>query len=438
MKIGKLFLLILCLFLLIVNNLKAQDFQIDAEFRPRFEFRDGFQKPLTIDENPALQLANRTRLGIAFENQWVNARITLQDARIWGQDAITSNTLNIHLFEAWAELNVVKDFSFRIGRQPLSYDYKRLFDVKNSTVNGSSHDLALLKYKNSESKFFADLGFAYNTTGEYVAQEIYDNSKLYQSFAYLRLEKSFCKSFKASAIFVGESFQNIQTDSLDNDYIDGNFGRYTTGANLEMKSKEFPLSFILTGYYQFGKSYSKKDLVNDKYVHRDLNAYFLAAKLNYRIIKPLDVNVGLDYYSGSKSDATKDNTWNKLYGSNHSYNGSMEYWRSVPTAGLIDIYGGLVGKISPKVTADLAFHYFMTDKEMNITGVEGKALGSELDLSVKYNIVKYVQLQCGYSTYFNSDNTKLVKNMSKDTETRFQHWAFAQLTVNPILFSTKK
>lgn len=420
------------------SNLSAQDFSLNAEFRPRMEYRDGFQKPLTTEQQPSWLISNRTRLRTDFESKWINARFTIQDARVWGQDDTKSSKIGLDFYEAWAELNVVKNFGFTIGRQALTYDYQRLFGVSNWSINGNAHDLALLTYKNDSIKLFVDLGFAYNTTGENNAQEIYENEKLYQTLGFLRVEQSFCKMFKASAMFVGESFQNLQTDTANQTYIDGHYGRYTVGANLEMKSKDIPVSFILTGYYQFGKSRAKTDPVDDKEVHRDLSSFLLAAKINYQIIKPLDVYIGSDYYSGSEADATKDNTWNKLYGTNHSYNGSMEYWRDTPNEGLVDLYGGVKATFWKKVSADLAYHYFLTDKIIQIAGTTGQSLGSELDLTIKYDIVKFVQLEGGWSAYFNSENTKLVKEIDKDADTRFQNWAYVSLKINPQLFSTKK
>ena len=40
----------------------AQNFSINAEFRPRTEYRNGFQRPLTTAQNPNMIVLNRTRL----------------------------------------------------------------------------------------------------------------------------------------------------------------------------------------------------------------------------------------------------------------------------------------------------------------------------------------------------------------------------------------
>lgn len=415
----------------------AQNFYVDAEFRPRSEYRDGYQKPLSSSQDPAFIMINRTRLKVGFENDWINSAITLQDSRVFGQSEITSQNIGLNLYEGWVELKLIPDFTFTIGRQAIAYDYNRLFSTSNWTNTGKAHDLALLKYNNKDIKFRADLGFAYNNLSEVLHETLFnDDTKLYQSLGYLRLEKSFENGLKAGAIFVGEGFQNIQTDTLGVDYVDGHFGRYTTGANFELNNKEFPLSFTLTGYYQFGNSYSKTTYVDNLLVHKDLNAYFGAVKIDYNIINNLGIFVGMDYYSGTDEDAAEDNTWNKLYGSNHSFNGSMEYWKSVPTEGLVDYYGGLkYGFLKNKINAEVTYHFMTTQKDIQNEECSGKKLGSELDIKLKYKIVKNVALEGGWSTYFNSDNTNIIKGV--ETDLHFNQWAYLSLIINPQLFNTK-
>lgn len=431
---GIIFFLLVCLK---QQEISAQDFLIDAELRPRMEMRNGYQKPLTTEQKPSFLISNRTRLGAEFDSKMIKARFTIQDARVWGQNRIEANNIGLSFFEAWAELNFAKNFGFRIGRQALSYDYKRLFGESDWTMFGKSHDLGVLKYVNDSIKLYVDFGMAYNTDGENNMETVYDNPKLYQAMTFLHMEKLFCNTFKTSAMFVEESFQNLQNDSLNQQYIDGHYRRFTIGANFEMNNKKIPVNFILTGYYQLGNSVAKTDSIDGKSVHKKLNSFLLAALINYRIIKQLEVCIGGDFYSGSDFYSEKDNTWNKLYGTNHSYNGSMEYWRDVPNEGLVDIYGGIKGFFGQKVTASMLYHFFMTEKILQTAGTSGKALGSEIDLTVKYDIFKFVRFEGGWSIYFNSENTKLMKHIGREVETCFQHWVYASLKINPQLFNTK-
>lgn len=416
----------------------AQDFTISGEFRPRTELRAGFQKPLTDDLNPAMVIQNRTRLQFDYGSERIVSRFTIQDSRVWGQSSQKSNNIPLTIFEGWAQFFITPQFSLTVGRQGIAYDHNRLFTVTSWDNNGKSHDLALLKYTDINLGLRVDAGFAVNQPSAVNEETPFNDSQsYYQRLGYVRAEKNFNGRFNASAIVVAESFQNLQLDIPSGDYyVDGHYGRYTAGVNFSITDKEMPLGLLLTAYYQFGKSYGATTMQGIRIEHKDLGAYLLAAKVSYKVAKPASVYLGADVYSGSDENATDDNTWNKLYGSNHSYNGSMEYWRTLPNAGLLDYFGGVKFSLyDKKITADASFHLFSLQKSMS--GLSGKNLGSELDVKLQYKVVDDFALECGWSTYFNSDNTKLIKGLD-GVDTRFQQWAYVMLTINPQLFSTKK
>lgn len=69
------------LILLFFSNAWSQ-VTIDAEFRPRTEYRDGFRKPIADTLNPALLTVQRTRLNFDYKSASINARLSLQDAHV--------------------------------------------------------------------------------------------------------------------------------------------------------------------------------------------------------------------------------------------------------------------------------------------------------------------------------------------------------------------
>lgn len=426
-------LLVILLVAASCSTLVAQDFTINGEIRPRAEFRDGYQTPLTTDQTPALVTLNRTRLKFDFESERINTRFTIQDSRIWGTSSHNSNNIPLTIFEGWAQYMFTPELSITVGRQTLAFDYNRLFSASNWLNEGKAHDLALLKYKNADLKVQA--GFAVNQPYDVKEESLF--SLYYQRLGFVRAEKLFAEKYKASAIVVIEGFQNTTIDAPSASIVeDGtHYERVTSGINFEIVDKELPLGFLLTAYYQFGKSADQIHIESTNIIHDDLNAYLLAAKLNYQVAEPANVYLGSDIYSGTDEDSEEDNTWDKLYGSNHSYNGSMEYWKKVPTAGLIDIYGGAkFNFMDKKLTADASFHFFTTQKEMS--AYSDKKLGSELDIKLQYKVIKDFALECGWSSYFNSDNTLAIKGLA-NADTRFQQWAYIMLTINPQLFSSK-
>jgi hypothetical protein len=73
---------------------------IDAEFRPRTEFRQGFRKPLADTLDAGFVTLQRTRLNVDYKGKILNGRISLQDSRIWGNSDNKTNASKIEIYEA--------------------------------------------------------------------------------------------------------------------------------------------------------------------------------------------------------------------------------------------------------------------------------------------------------------------------------------------------
>lgn len=425
-------------------NVLAQEFSMDAEYRPRGEYRSGYSKPLSDAYKPDLLMMQRVRLNADYRSKLINATLSVQDARVFGEANAKGEVVNskkdapkLSLFEAWAELVLPKGIAFRIGRQAISYDDQRLFSKCNWSNTGNAHDLALLTYQ--YKGFRANLGYAYNNSESNPLTSDYDygSTSFYKNMAYLWLYHDFGKSgWKVSAIAISEGFQQTEVDEDEQkNYF--NCYKYTYGGNIEFKRKDFPLSAYATAYGQAGKT--NKNL--------KLNAYLLALKLNYQVVKPLSVTGGVDFYSGTGKEVDKKQktqTFSGLYGSNHSFNGSMDYWSStsLPNGGLVDLYLCGQYEICSQVSISGAFHSFRLAREM--AGTDKKGLGNEIDLDLTYKFCKIATVKAGWSTYFDSDLTKTVRGVegvaspTQDTKTRFNQWAYVSLTITPQLFSYKK
>jgi hypothetical protein len=104
---------------------------IDAELRPRSEFRSGFNQPLADTLKSAFVTQQRTRLNFNYNGGVLNARITLQDARVFGEtdtkQPTSATTGSIGIYEAWAEALLFPGTSFKIGRQGVQFEDGRIF-----------------------------------------------------------------------------------------------------------------------------------------------------------------------------------------------------------------------------------------------------------------------------------------------------------------------
>lgn len=411
----------LCLFLLLLQvSSYAQSVKVDGEIRTRAEYRSGFQNPLADTLHSATIGSLRSRLNVTYSDNKIKAKLTLQDARTYGQTGINNTNNSLGLYEAWGEYLFTPDFSASLGRQSLEYDDKRLFSAANWSNTGNSHDLLLLKYE-TKTGTKAHLGAAWNNGSDVLYESAYTVNKSYKMMTYIWLSKSFGK-LDATALWINDGFQRGTTPELLNKLS----YRNTVGGNLGLKNKTVPYSFYATAYYQFG--HNTKD--------KSLRGYLLALKNQYSITTKWSATLGVDYFSGSKSDleSGKDRTFNKLYGVNHSFNGSMEYWATLPAQGLFDLYGGITFKPNSKFNIDATFHSFSLTQELNST--DKKNIGSELDITANYTIAPEITIQGGWSAYFKTDQTDIVKKQVS-IDTKFPHWAYIMISFKPTFLSKK-
>lgn len=399
---------------------------IDAEFRPRTEFRQGFNQPLLDGTKPGFLTTQRTRLGFACKGGIVSTKITLQDARIFGEtdtkQPATATTGSLGVYEAWAELLLYPGTSLKIGRQGVQFEDGRLFSLSPWSTTGNAHDLAQLRYV--APGIDIQLGYAFNNQKAYNADtSFYSVSKMYKELEFLHITKTLGKGFDLSFLGVDESFMKSKADrSL--------YHRFTTGGTLQLKNDQNPLGFLATAYYQFGKSTPTIDL----------DAWLLAVKGTYAFNSKISGLLGADFYSGSETTlaATKTNTFNKLpYGVNHSFNGYMEYWATLPKGGLINYFGGVTLKLNNRLSTDITYYGFKLAKAMKSGTVDvDKNIGSELDLVFNYKFSAETAVQFAWCTYLETDGTKMLKYQSTTAETRFPHYAYVMLTIKPQLYKT--
>src|SRR5947207_1770818 len=117
-------------------NSQAQ-FSLTGQLRTRSEFRDGAGTLNPKGTKPAFFTSQRTRLNFGYKWDRLNFNVSVQDVRVWGQDASSignadGNRLMVH--EAWAEVVLMNasdttiktkwldNLSLKIGRQALIYD----------------------------------------------------------------------------------------------------------------------------------------------------------------------------------------------------------------------------------------------------------------------------------------------------------------------------
>ncbi len=414
----------LCLLIVLSTlSLKAQ-FVINGEFRPRFEYRHGYQTMADSGASAGVFINQRTRLNIGYTFQKLKTYISIQDVRTWGsqsQQNTTDGLMSIH--EAWAEYNFTKMFSVKAGRMEVVYDDQRMFGNSDWTQQGRSQDMLLLKF--NDSTFTAHAGFAFNQDKDQSSTTLYSISSNYKALQYVWLNKKL-KSLLASFIFVNVGMQSpITSYSLR--------CSQTFGTHLELKKGA--LALIAKGYYQMGNNSSMKKI----------SAYLAGVEANYNLSSGLNFGAGLEMLSGqSQTDTASSYTdvahnFTTLYGTGHKFNGYMDYFyagSSSGTAGLQDIYFRVKFK-KEKYFASIDPHIFLTASDIldktafassgKYTAMSGM-LGTELDFTIGYTLQKNVSLQAGYSQMFATSTMEAIKTGDKDA---LNNWAYLMLIIKP-------
>jgi len=426
----KIFIKVLLLAAIVAPQLTlAQTIVIDGEIRPRTEFRDGYVKPLLQTNDPGVFTTQRTRLGMTFTSGLLTTQITLQDARTFGQAANASDVASTGIYEAWAEMLLVSGGSFKIGRQALNYDDKRLFSSPVWSNTGTAHDVGLFKYNIND--FQAHLGFAYNNNSAISSESYYTAMTKYRYLNYLWLSKDIIDGLNISAIGIDEGVQDTTgTKNTTTNYLKTRmYHSYTFGGNLKFQSDSCPVSALATAYFQAGKNATGQTL----------NGKLLALKVDYKFFDFLSANIDTDYLSGDANGITNgtQSNFKKLYGADHNFNGVMDYWDSPLSQGLLDYYSGVTGKIGKKLTLEGAYHVFNGEYSgKNKKGIAfGKNLGSEFDVIATYKINTWATVQGGYCRYFSNYNTIVAKDIvTSATATpaiRTPQWAYVMFTIKP-------
>jgi len=409
------------LVVLTLPNFSFAQLEIGADIRPRFEYRHGFNNLFPDNAEPAAFVVQRSRLNVTYTLDNLDIMMSIQDVSTWGDtrqiDPTDSNN-SFSLFQGWIEYHFNDNWSTKLGRQVLSYDDQRILGGLDWAMQGRFHDAALIKHK--KDNFTADFGFAYSQENQFREGNTFtlQGAFTYKAMQFAYLNQKWKKS-SASFLFLNTGFQNLTGEN--NDIADGVFYRQTAGSYFT-----FPINkvkFFGSAYYQFGKANA----------NTDLSAYQLSMEANYKPAKTL-LGLGFEMLSGTdQAGDSKNKSFFPLYGTNHKFNGFMDYFyvgNHANNVGLNDLYVKVVFKTGNNSTLLAKAHYFLAHADL--TNDADKYLGTELDVVYTNKINKYITLNIGYSQLFAAESMSLVKGGRPTDNTN--NWAWMQLTVKPTLF----
>ncbi|WP_165784681.1 alginate export family protein [Solitalea longa] len=424
-------------------TVQAQNIQLSAEYRPRFEYRDGAWKmrPANdVADNPAALISQRARLNFNFTDKSSKLKLgaSLQDVRTWGSAAQLNvnnpNSFDIHQF--WGEILFTERFSLKVGRQELAYDNQRIIGAVDWTQQGRAFDAAVLKYEDNTKNFKVHAGLGLNTKADTSAiKQSYTGINNYKTMQYLWAGKKFSDKLNASFLFLNNGMEYTRSGGSELVADDRRVAySQTTGSRIEFRPAKFGVN--LEGYYQSGK--------NSKNI--SLSAWQLNPEAFIKLNNDWSMVGGAEWLSGTDQDNTdgKDHSFSPLYGTNHKFNGYMDYFyvgnrllTGKTAVGLADYYLG-ARYAKNKFNTELTFHQFnamATVLDPSLQKMESN-LGIEGDLALGYKLTEAIAFQGGLSFY--SGTSTLQQLQAGSDHTKLNSWGWLQINIKPTLFNYSK
>lgn len=400
--------------------LSDKKLRIDAEFRPRAEYRNGYQQLRNDTSTAAFFVGQRFRLSAnyVYDNRFV-LQFSIQDLRVWGQQDPRSTAATLQIFEGWVEPIITNKFSIRIGRQRLVYDNQRLFSENDWRINAAVHDA--VNFRLNTQKVTSELTLAFNQSSEKYFGTDYSPSGFtnykFLAVSYLRYKPG--NMLTLTALNSTDAFQKASDPEKLN-------FRYTLGGRIEVDYGR--IYSTLAAWYQGGKNPSGKDL----------SAFYLQPEVRFTASKGLVARFGAEIFSGTGngSPSPTDHSFVPLYGTAHRFNGSMDLITKFPGdvsgAGLVNPYLFLTRPLSAKFDLRADFHtfhlqrnYYLNDKNID------KYLGFENDFLITWKPNSITKVDLGISYMLPTESFQTVKK-SGNSEYNLT-WIYLGLTFKPQL-----
>lgn len=414
----------LLLLSMITFSTYSQEFNSDVQIRPRYEYTNGFGTLITPTTEHTSFIGNRARVNFNYSDSKLKVKLALQNVHTWGDAATTSVTSKngVAAFEAWAEYSFTEKWSTKLGRQPLSYDNQRIIGGLDWANQGRSFDAALIKYKGKNSQL--DFGYALNADSEAkVAPVAPYTTDVFKDLQYARYHTTVQNlGVSILAMNVGKEYLKTPTEvALCYFQTFGAFGKYS-GAKLGID------------YSFYGQT--------GKIGNNTVSAWEAALNVGYAFSSKFKATAGYEFLSGKDqgSSSTLVKSFNPIFGTNHAFNGFMDYFyvgNHANSVGLNDLSIKLDFPIH-KLKVSVASHLFSAPNKIMVGSLEQDSyLGMELDLTAVYKLDKDVLLTAGYSQMFASDSMVVLKGGTGLNDT-INNWVYLMANINPQIFSTKK
>ena len=449
MKINKL--LLVGFFFLFVTSMFAQEiekkkaksvFTVDAEFRNRTEYTPGADRKTLVPEgtSSAAFIWQRSRLTVGYKNNKLETKFTVQDVRPFGANAkifsADATTLGIH--EAWAKYNFInkehKKLGLKIGRQEFKNSDGRIIWWRNWNHYGGAMDALTLQCDNKDFGLKYDLALSLNSSDVAMGTA---GSK-YRSFLLFMLQKKIGKSITINFTDMLQGFDEKTGASQ------ASYAKNYVGVNPVYKANG--IKFDASFYYLHGQD---NKIVNGGDVTK-YAAMMYTANISYKVNDMFTAGLGYDNYSGEAYDDDqtdlKIKQFTNPYLAGHKFFGCTDFHLALfgKKRGLQDINLKVNVKINKKTSVMFGVHNIsFANKDMYVDATSGdnveyKAVGNNIDLTVKRSLGKKMSVRAGTSIMLPSADyvNSLAWGQTKDA--KLHTWTWVMFTFKPNLFKHTK
>ncbi|CAD0224611.1 alginate export family protein [Chryseobacterium sp. JV274] len=407
-----------------IAHAQIDSLKMNMDLRTRGELDNGVKTLIIKGKSPETTVVSRARFGMKYYYQKLEVYVSAQDARTWGEtNSVAAKNQNFTLHEVWVKYPFSEKFAIKLGRQTLAYDNERLIGALDWAMQGRSFDALKGIYTlNPNSKIEAVVTYNNddNDTNDLPDKEIYsmaDGGEITKSLQIIHYQFSGRNKFLFSAIVMNTVLQNPAGTHYD---------MITVGIN----SKKYFDSIGLFGsaYYQAGKNTDGQTK----------NAYQFSLNADFTVLPTLNLIAGAEWLSGDNYNIKpgKNRFFSPVYGTNHLYNGLMDYFYSgtshFNTYGLNDYYLNSTLTFNSNMDLKAALHAFTTngkagyDKSGNDLSTY---LGTELDLIFTKKIGKIITANLGHSFMLAGSTMEVLKN-NPDPK-KLQTWTWLAFKINP-------
>ena len=364
----------------------VRHFLLQAEIRPRLEYRYNYILPPADTISPDTYITQRNRVSMLYaRKKWI-LKADIQEIHVWNEGGEISKAGSVNFYQLYLESRF-RSVNFRIGRQGVLLDNGRIFSDAPWAQQGRSHEgIRVMKdSKRISTALFFLFTRKYTDYFESLYSPVGSHRYKYLFMYYLNYKSG--RHFSFNTIHSVDVFEDVKSTHT--------YSRANIGGRIELTYNKW--YYTLNGYLQFGQyPFGKK-----------LFAYYIQPEIKLTLKKAI-LRFGIEVLSGtsdSQQSAGHSGNFDVLYGVTWKFNGNLNMFTRFPAdaggKGLVNPYFFVTVPVNKKLSIRSDVHVFFTQYPLlnESRQAVNRYLGFENDLSLKYFPVKNVEINYGFSLF---------------------------------------